>query len=110
MKTLTHASIVALALAAGMPLAQAATPAAASGKSIVKTTCQDYLALDETIKPKFIYYAVGHGKKGDREAVLDVIGTDKVQPELDEYCKVNLTKSAYEHVMKTSMASEKTNK
>jgi len=29
MKTLTHASIVALALAAGMPLAQAATPAAA---------------------------------------------------------------------------------
>jgi len=49
MKTLTHASIVALALAAGMPLAQAATPAAASGKSIVKTTCQDYLALDETI-------------------------------------------------------------
>lgn len=80
-----------------------------AGKSIIRTTCADYLALDETFRPKFIYYAVGHSRKGS-EAVLDVAGIDRIQPQLEEYCKVNLTKSAYEHVMKTSIASEKTNR
>ena len=110
MKTVACLSVLALALGTGMSLAQAATPAAPSSKSIVKTTCQDYLAMDETVKPKFIYYAVGHTKKGKPETILDISGTDTIQPELDQYCKVNLSKSAYEHVMKTSMASEKTNK
>ncbi len=94
------------------PLAQAATPATApataeAAKPIVKTTCEDFLAMNETIKPKFIYYAVGHTAKGRPEAVLDVAGTDTLQPELEQYCKVNLDKSAYAHVMQTSMASEK---
>lgn len=110
MKTVAYLSIFAVVLSAGVSIAQAAAPAAPSGKSVVKMTCQDYLALDDTFKPKFIYYAVGHGKKGNPEAILDVAGTDKIQPELDQYCKANLTKSAYAHVMQDSMASEKTNK
>ena len=110
MKTVACFSVLALVLSAGVSMAQAATPAAPSGKSVVKTTCKDYLAMDDTFKPKFIYYAVGHGKKGNAEAILDVAGTDKIQPELDEYCKVNLSKSAYAHVMQDSMASAKTNK
>lgn len=105
-------TMLTLALAAAWPLAQAATPATApataeAAKPIVKTTCEDFLAMNETIKPKFIYYAVGHTAKGRPEAVLDVAGTDTLQPELEQYCKVNLDKSAYAHVMQTSMASEK---
>lgn len=108
MKVASYASVLALTLMAGLPLAHATeTAAAAKAVPIVKTSCSDYLALDETVKPKFIYYAVGHTKKGREEAVLDVVGTDKIQPELDEFCKVNLDKSAYQHVMQTSMASEK---
>lgn len=110
MRAIVCAAAMSLAFGAAIPAAQAATSAPATDKPIVKTTCQEYLALDETIKPKFIYYAVGHAKKGKPEAVLDVAGTDTIQPELDQYCKVNLTKSAYEHVMKTSMASEKARK
>ncbi len=110
MKALPYASILALALGVGLPAAHAAGPAAPAGQSVVKTTCQEYNAMDETIKPKFIYYAVGHGKKGNTQAILDVAGIDKLKPELDEYCKVNLTKSAYQHVIKSSEASEKTNK
>lgn len=101
-----YASVLALALTTGLPMAYAADAAPAPATPVVKTTCTDYLALDETVKPKFIYYAVGHTKKGREEAVLDVVGTDKIQPELDEFCKVNLNKSAYQHVLQTSMASE----
>jgi len=106
MRTTALLSAVALTLSIGMPIAHA-TSAPPAGKSIVKTTCQDYAALDETFKPKFIYYAIGHSKKGDPVAIFDTEGIETVKPELDEYCKVNLTKSAYEHVIKTSMASEK---
>lgn len=109
MKSAYYASLLALAIGACIPVAQAAEPAA-SPKPIVKTSCQDYLAMDETIKPKFIYMAVGHSKKGQPEVVFDMTATDKLQPEIDQYCRVNLTKSAYEHVMKSSMASEKVNK
>lgn len=113
MKTMHTLPAIALALAlAGgcLTVAQAATaPAAASpaAKTIVKTTCADFLAMDETIRPKFIYYAVGHGSKGRPEAVLDIAGTDTIQPELEQYCKDNLSKSAYAHVMQDSVASEK---
>lgn len=110
MKTLAFLSLVALALSAGAPLAQAATTPAAKGKSVVNITCKDYMAMDETVKPKFIYYALGHTQKGTPEAILDVLGSDRYKPELDQYCKLHLDKSAYEHVMASSMASEKTNK
>lgn len=110
MKTVACLSVAALVLGAGVSMAQAAAPAAVGSKPVAKVTCQDYLAMDDTFKPKFIYYAVGHSKKGNPEAILDIGGTDKIQPELDEYCKVNLSKSAYAHVMQDSMASEKTKK
>ena len=105
MKVIPTLSALALVFGAGMSMAHAAAPAAA--QPVVKTTCQDYLALDETIKPKFIYYAVGHGAKGKRDAILDIEGTETIQPELDEFCKLNLSKSAYDHVMQSSMASER---
>lgn len=95
-----------LCFAASAATAQApATPAKA--KSIVKTSCQEYVALDETIKPKFIYYAVGHSKKGNREVVFDEVAVEKIKPELDKFCTVNLTKSAYDKVMAESIASER---
>lgn len=78
----------------------------APAKPIVKTTCADYMGMDETIKPKFVYYAVGHGKHGQKEAVFDEVAIEKIKPELDEYCRLNLTKSAYDKVMASSMASE----
>ena len=83
--------------------AAAATPAA---KPIVKTTCTDYTAMDASFKPKFIYFAVGHGKHGAKEAFIDEVGIEKIQPELDEYCKVHLGRSAYDKVIASSMASE----
>lgn len=100
------------ALAATATMAQTGAPSAAPAhaarmaKPIVKTTCADYTALDETTKPEFIYYAVGHSKHGKPDAVFDEVAIDKIKPELDQYCSVNLTKSAYDKVMVSSMASD----
>lgn len=110
MKTFAYAGALALALGVGLPVAQAAAAETAPAKPIIQTTCQDYLALDETVRPKFIYYAVGHDAKGDPEGVLDIEGTDAIQPELDQFCAVHLDQSAYDAAMKSSKASEKTNK
>ncbi len=84
----------------------AAAPAAKARKPIVKTTCSDYVGMDETIKPKFIYYAVGHTQSGKKEAVFEEDAIEKIKPELDQYCSVHLDKSAYAKVLASSMASE----
>lgn len=86
--------------------ATAAAPAAKARKPIVKTTCSDYVGMDETIKPKFIYYAVGHTQSGKKEAVFEEDAIEKIKPELDQYCSVHLDKSAYAKVLASSMASE----
>ena len=54
------ALVPALSLSALAATAMAQTPPAAPApaKPVVKTSCSDYLALDETIKPKFVYFVV----------------------------------------------------
>ncbi|SFE47744.1 HdeA/HdeB family chaperone [Paracidovorax wautersii] len=110
MRVLPYITALALtAVTATAALAQTPAPAAAPAKPIVKTTCADYIALSETVKPKFIYYAVGHSKKGNKEAVFEEESIDKIKPQLDEFCAVNLTKSAYEKVIASSMATDPAN-
>lgn len=102
MKAIVRSSLLVLAFGLGVSAAQAADNA----KPITQTTCADYLALDESVQPKFIYYAVGHSQNGDPEAVFNMAGVDTIHPQLNEFCEINLTKSAYLQVMKSSMASE----
>ncbi|QYF92359.1 HdeA family protein [Massilia sp. PAMC28688] len=81
-----------------------------SKKPIVKTTCQDYLAMDEVLKPKFIYYVVGNAKRGKPEAVyFDVDYVERIVPAIEKYCRVHLTASAYQRVIAESIASEPDN-
>jgi acid stress chaperone HdeA len=78
--------VVAAALVAG------ATGAfgEAAKKPLGKMTCEDFLAVDDTFKPKLVYYAVAYAKGGKPEAaVIDVEGTDKITPLLIEECKAN---------------------
>lgn len=110
MKLFLNVSILfALVTAQGLAHAQAAHDS--PKKSIAQTSCNDYLEMDEAIKPKFIYYSAGYSKRGKRVSpTFDVVGIDTMKPVLDEYCRVHLTSSAYKKVMDESMASEKTNK
>ncbi|WP_310564036.1 HdeA family protein [Hydrogenophaga sp.] len=107
MNALTRICSLALVAAASTAaMAETPPPSTAPAKPIVKTTCADYVAMNETFKPKFIYFATGHGKHGAKEAVIDEVGIETIQPELDEFCKVNLSKSAYDQVIASSIKSE----
>ncbi len=109
MKPLLSMTLAAsLAAVFSLPSAQAADMS--TKKPIVKTTCKDYLAMDEVIRPKFIYYTVGHTNRGKPEAVIfDVAYVDKLVPTIEKYCRVHLTESAYDRVIAESMASEPDN-
>ena len=57
-------------------------------KPLGKMTCEDFLLVEDTFKPKVVYWAVAYGKGGKPEAaVIDVEGTEKVIPVLVEACK-----------------------
>jgi len=78
--------IAATALMAGWTFAFA-QPSGAK-KPLGKMTCDDFLAIDDTIKPKVVYWAAAYGKGGKPEnAVLDIEGTEKIVPALIEECK-----------------------
>ena len=78
------AAVVALIASSTLALAQTSAPK----KPLGKLTCEEFLAYEETFKPKVVYWAVAYGKGGKAEtAVLDVEGTDKVIPVIIEKCK-----------------------
>jgi acid stress chaperone HdeA len=78
------AAVVALIASSTLALAQTSVPK----KPLGKLTCEEFLAYDETFKPKVVYWAVAYGKGGKAEsAVLDVERTDKVIPVIIEKCK-----------------------
>jgi acid stress chaperone HdeA len=78
------AAVVALLATSTLALAQTSAPK----KPLGKLTCEEFLAYEDTFKPKVVYWAVAYGKGGKAEtAVLDVEGTDKVIPVIIEKCK-----------------------
>lgn len=59
-------------------------------KPVALWLCSDYLAVDETFQPTALGFAAAVNHQGNvTEAVLDVDGIAKVQPELLMYCKEN---------------------
>ena len=75
---------VALIASSTLALAQTSAPK----KQLGTLTCEEFLAYDETFKPKVVHWAVAYSKGGKAEsAVLDIEGTDKVIPVIIEKCK-----------------------
>jgi len=78
--------LTAAALLAGVPVAFAQSSGAK--KPLGKMTCEEFLVLEDTFRPKVVYWAAAYGKGGKPEAaVLDVEGTEKVVPIIVEECK-----------------------
>ena len=94
-KRVVMGGIVAAALLAGARVALAESGA----KLLGKMTCEDFLAVEDTIKPKVVFWAVAYAKGGKPEAaVLDVEGTDKITPLLIEDCKATPKESFWQKV------------
>jgi len=79
---------VVSAVAAGLLFGVARVASADAQKPLGKMTCEDFVAVDETIKPKLVYFAVAYAKGGKPEAaVLDIDATDKITPMLIQECQ-----------------------
>ena len=53
-----------------------------------KMSCQDFIELDDVIKPKVVYWAEGFNKQGKAaDSVVDVAETDRLVPVLVTECK-----------------------
>src|SRR5262245_21576681 len=93
------AAAVALLATSSLALAQGSAPK----KPLGKLTCEEFLAYDDTFKPKVVYWAAAYGKGGKPEAaMLDVEGTEKVIPVIVEKCK-SAPKDSFYSTTKSAM-------
>jgi hypothetical protein len=77
----------AFAFAADAPKTE--TPKAESlKKPLGKLTCEDFVGIDDVIKPQYVIAAVAHTKGGKaKNVVIEVVDTDTLVPFLIEECQ-----------------------
>jgi len=80
---------------------QAISKKTASIQKPVKMTCEEFVALDDVVKPKVVYWAEGYNKKGKpTDSVVDVDETDRLVPMIVEECKETPKLSFWEKLKK----------
>jgi hypothetical protein len=66
---------------------QSTPPTSAAVKNPKNMKCDEFVALDDVVKPKVVYWAEGYNKKGKQEGLIDVKETDDLVPVLVDECK-----------------------
>ena len=62
--------------------------AVAPKKPLGKLTCEDFIGIDDVIKPQYVIAAVAYTKGGKaKNAVIEVVDTDTLVPFLIEECQ-----------------------
>jgi hypothetical protein len=69
-------------------------------------TYEDFLSVDEVFKPKVVYAATPHVKKGKSEDVIDIEATEKVIPAIITECQ-KMWQSDWDKVEADSKADTK---
>ena len=88
-----------IAILSGVLLTAAiASPAMAAPQRLSKFTCEEFLQIDDVVKPKLVYFSEGFDKKGKPDGdVFETETTDHYYPILIEECqktpKANLLKT-----------------
>jgi len=77
----------ALVFAADAPKAESAK-AESVKKPLGKLTCEEFIGIDDVIKPQYVIAAVAHTKGGKaKNVVIEVVDTDTLVPFLVEECQ-----------------------
>ena len=86
---LASSAVVFAADAPEAETSKAETPKAESVKKpLGKLTCEDFIGIDEVIKPQYVIAAVAHTKGGKaKKVVIEIIDTDTLVPFLVEECQ-----------------------
>jgi acid stress chaperone HdeA len=93
-----------LAAAAAPAIAIAAGPA---NKPLGQWSCEDFLAVNDQIKPKVVYWATAYAKGGKPEAaVLDIDATETVTPAIIDSC-TKAPKNSFWQTVTADMAKVK---
>ena len=81
-------SFTALAAVAVLLSASMISPVFAAATKPAKMTCEEFVMLDDTVKPNVVYWAEGFNQKGKPvDAVVDIDATDKLVPVLVDECQ-----------------------
>ena len=89
--------VVAATLVAGSAVAHAQSSGAK--KPLGKMSCEDFLAIEDSFKPKVVYWAVAYGQGGKPESAgVNIEGTEKIIPVVVEGCKKAPKESFWEKV------------
>ena len=101
--TLVVTSILTSIVATHSPLADESPNNSSNtknkGTKPAKMSCEEFIALDDTVKPKVVYWAEGFNRKGNPEdAVVDIEETDRLVPVLVEECSKAPKKSFWSRV------------
>ena len=84
-----------------VPPSSAVAHAQSSGakKPLGKMSCEDFLAIEDSFKPKVVYWAVAYGQGGKPESAgVNVAGIEKMVPVLIDGCKKAPKESFWEKV------------
>ena len=83
---------------------KAETPKAESVKKpLGKLTCEDFIGIEDVIKPQYVIAAVAYTKGGKaKNAVIDVVDTDTLIPFLVEECQ-KAPKESFWEKLKTKL-------
>jgi hypothetical protein len=77
------------------------SPVMAASHIPTKMTCEEFVALDDVVKPKVVYWAEGFNKKGKPvNAVVDVDETDKLIPVIITECQEAPKESFWKKIKK----------
>ena len=76
----------AVALMASVPVAPAQS-SAGRGPIRQQLTCNEFLRIDDGVKPEIVYWFATRGDQGKGNAVIGVDETDGMVPALVEHCK-----------------------
>ena len=76
-------------------------PALAATHKPAKMTCEEFVALENVVRPKVVYWAEGfnHAGKPD-DAVVDIDATDRLVPILVDECQETPKASFWDKIMK----------
>ena len=82
-------SAVTMAVLSGALLSAIMTsPVLAATHKPTKMTCEEFVSLDDAVKPKIVYWAEGFNRKGKPvDAVVDIDATDRLVPVLVTECQ-----------------------
>jgi len=70
------------------PKAEGSAKADSLKKPLGKLTCEDFIGIDDVIKPQYVIAAVAHTKGGKaKKVVIEVVDTETLIPFLVEECQ-----------------------